>query len=183
MTIYYEFEVALLGVKPRLWRRFLIKKNATFQDLHEAIQDACGWMDAHLFSFATPGRRDREEIATGDPMGGTWDEADAPPATKVKLATYFSEVDRCTYIYDFGDDWEHEVKLVKEHDLKERFTRRLLAGKGAFPPEDCGGVPGYYHCLDILAGKAKDEDDLKDWLGEWRPDSFRLIEAQSTFNS
>ena len=45
MPEYFEFEVELTGVKPRMWRRFLVPKAATFLDLHQAIQDACGWLD------------------------------------------------------------------------------------------------------------------------------------------
>ncbi len=181
MAKYYEFEVSLIGAKPRLWRRFLIKKSASFQDLHEAIQLACGWTGSHLFSFVTPGRRDREEIAT------FFDEEDfndgeGPPAPRVKLTSYFSDLAQCIYIYDFGDDWEHDVRLVQEIDHKERFDRRLIAGKGTFPPEDCGGLPGFQHCLDILAGKIKDEDDLKSWLDGWTPENFDLSETQKYFN-
>ena len=182
MPAYYEFEVSLIGAKPRLWRRFFIKKAASFQDLHVAIQDACGWENSHLFSFATPGRRSRDEIATGDPMGGAVD-AEGPPAPRVKIANYFDEAKQCTYIYDFGDEWEHDVRLVGEVELKERFTRRLVAGKGAFPPEDCGGLHGFQRCLDVLAGKEKDEDDLKNWLGDWSPDRFEVTRAQAAFNS
>ena len=45
MPDYFEFEVELTGVKPRIWRRFLVPKGATFLDLHQATQDACGLGD------------------------------------------------------------------------------------------------------------------------------------------
>jgi hypothetical protein len=51
MDDHYVIEVALKDVKPRIWRRFMITTEATFIDLHEAIQDACGWMNSHLFEF------------------------------------------------------------------------------------------------------------------------------------
>jgi hypothetical protein len=39
---HLQFEVRLIGIKPRIWRRFQLAANATFQHLHNAIQDAFG---------------------------------------------------------------------------------------------------------------------------------------------
>jgi len=50
-TTYYEFEVSLEGIKPRIWRRFLLRKDSTFHELHDTIQRACGWQDRHLYAF------------------------------------------------------------------------------------------------------------------------------------
>ncbi len=178
----YEFEVSLRGLKPRVWRRFRLKKTATFQDLHEAIQDSCGWENCHLFSFTSDFGRFREEIASGNPMGESYEGAEAPPATQVKLKSYFEHSAKCGYTYDFGDDWEHDVKC-KPVTSSEKFTRKLIAGQGLFPPEDCGGLYGYQRCLDILSGKEEDEDDLKEWLGDWSPDDFSLDETMSNFDA
>lgn len=56
MSEYFEFEVSLKDVKPKIWRRFLIPTTATFLHLHEAIQYSCGWNNCHLYSFSEPGR-------------------------------------------------------------------------------------------------------------------------------
>ena len=37
MPTYFEFEVSLQGIKPRIWRRFQLRATATFADLHWAI--------------------------------------------------------------------------------------------------------------------------------------------------
>ncbi len=48
------------------------------------------------------------------------------------------------YIYDFGDNWEHIIKIEKwsEHGGPEGLPL-LLDAKGRTPPEDIGGAPGY----------------------------------------
>ena len=184
MPIYYEFDASLCHVKPRIWRRFLIRKAATFFDLHMSIQDACGWENDHLFAFRT-WDREAEDIA-GIPDDGWGDPV--PDARKVKLASFFEEsgADRCLYEYDFGDGWEHEVKLRRRVAQKESFKRRLLDGRRAFPPEDCGGIWGYKRCVAVLRGKVDEEDeeadDMKEWLGEWTPEQFDLEATKSDFD-
>lgn len=106
-----RFRVQLADVKPAIWRQFLIRADATFFDLHEAIQKACGWDESHLFAFRD---RKKKDIACGpmdddDVDRGEQDEDDdlddafdlddgfddgagddGPNASKVKLAGWFS---------------------------------------------------------------------------------------------
>jgi hypothetical protein len=168
MPKYFEFEVSLSDVVPRIWRRFLIREDATFMDLHETIQDACGWSSCHLFVFHTP---DEEPIA-GIPDDGYADGPD-PDAMEIKLSSYFGPGRRtqCFYVYDFGDAWEHEVKLLDVRELPEDFERRFVDGARAFPKEDCGGLPGYKDCVRV-ATTGKDRDGLLEWLSGWHPEKF-----------
>ena len=77
----------------------------TMQTLHQTIQAAMGWDDAHLFEFDT---RD-ERIGEPDP---DWDRA-ITPARSVKLAGLLRRgLRRFTYLYDFGDHWEHVIEVV-----------------------------------------------------------------------
>jgi len=57
------------------------------------------------------------------------------------------------YLYDFGDDWEHQVSVetVTAADPAARYPRRT-GGQGVCPPEDCGAIPGYQRLSDVLAG-------------------------------
>ena len=182
MVEYFEFEVALRGAKPKIWRKFILTKTATFKDLHDAIQIACGWHNSHLYSFQLAGRNG-EEIASSPHADDGFGEHAAPPANKVKLAKYFPDIDKCLYTYDFGDGWEHEVKLKSIQNYTTSFKRKLIAGKRAFPPEDCGGLPGYETCAAVATGKMEDEDDLKEWLPKgWHPEFFHLEETQKYFD-
>jgi len=198
MAEYFEFEVSLVGTKPRVWRRFLLRKQyATFRDLHESIQDACGWQNYHLWNFTNTKRpfdviadlpQEKDSIDIGFGIPGM---ERAPEAHLVTLDRHFQNPkDAALYWYDFGDDWEHKVVLKKVIESKESFYRRLTGGAYAFPPEDCGGLWGYYACIaavkpdffkpEELANFAEDDlEERVDWVGEdWDPTVFDL-KAQS----
>ena len=75
-------------------------------------------------------------------------------------------------------------------ESEEKFRRRLVGGEHSFPPEDCGGVWGYYKCLAAV-GKIdpqsiditpEDLEDAKDWVGDWDPDGFHLEKAKKAFD-
>ena len=186
-TNYLEFEVTLLNVGPRLWRRFLLRPNFSFEELHGAIQMACGWGFCHLYEFRD---EDDECIAGAEQIE---DEGKVPPASSVTLKSYFKQAGQeCMYIYDFGDYWEHRVKLVQKVALPERFVQRLTGGEGMFPPEDCGSTPGYEDCVmacrltpaQISELDPDEREDIlarKEWMGDWRPDGFDLEAAKMNF--
>ena len=99
--------------------------------------------------------------------------ADLAPAAKKKSI----------YEYDFGDSWEHEVVVEKILPPDAAFKHPLcLAGANACPPEDCGGIGGYYNMLETLADpKHADYEDLKRWIGgAWDPARFDLGEINSS---
>lgn len=180
MPNYLDLEVALNGITPRIWRRFLLRERATFADLHEAIQDACGWHNAHLFAF-----RDGDgEVVAGIPDDFGFGDPD-PDAAKVKAAVFLKRRWRVVYEYDFGDSWEHTVELKEVATLDEKFTRRLIDGARAFPPEDCGGVPGYEDILTVVAGGEAqyfDTAELREWYANWDPDAFDLDAMRQRFD-
>jgi hypothetical protein len=189
MPKYFEFEVSLRGVKPRIWRRFLLPvQSTTFHQLHEAIQDACGWWNYHLFVFRHSGRN-LEPIAgmPGDLDEDIYDEP-LKDARRVKVNSFFGEGQgsSCIYEYDFGDGWEHEVKLVGEVDDPEAFRRRLLGGERAFPHEDSGGLSGYERYAEFVqTGKdpwEEDPDEIREWLGGWHPERFDLKTVKAQFD-
>ncbi len=70
---------------------------------------------------------------------------------------------------DFGDNWEHEVKIGKMTDpVPGKLYPRLTEVIGKFPLEDVGGFPaGYYEFLDAMADpKHQEHRQLKDWYGD-----------------
>jgi len=79
------------------------------------------------------------------------------------------------------------VTLVEVVTLKERFVRRLTGGARAFPPEDCGSIPGYEECLAIRNGEdtelEPDEvEERKEWLGDWQPERFEFETVRKAFD-
>ena len=190
MPAYFEFEVSLLEIEPRIWRRFQIDAEATFGDLHMAIQDCFDWDRDHMWMFHTVGRsrRDRRMLAGPGTSELRYGDDEIPDAWSVRLRQYFKGSTRtCRYVYDFGDDWVHAVKLRPRVDSAERFQRRLLAGSRAAPKEDCGGVDGYWRLVK-LAETGNDPwdvgpDELPDWINDWQPDRFDLEAAKAAFDS
>lgn len=101
------------------------------------------------------------EYGLPDPELGHRDERRASLGALVK-----GKGDRLRYAYDFGDCWEHDI-LVEEVSAAEpdALYPICLTGKGACPPEDCGGVWGYGHLREVLADPTHEEhQDMLEWL-------------------
>jgi hypothetical protein len=96
--------------------------------------------------------------------------AEIAPAAKKKFI----------YEYDFGDGWQHEVVVEKVLPPDKGFKHPVcLAGANACPPDDCGGIPGYYNLLEALADpKHPEHAEMKEWLGsKWDAARFDLDET------
>lgn len=158
-TLVYQLKITLRGVsKPPVWRRVLVPADITLNDLHGVIQQAMGWDNYHLHVF-TAGWR---EYGSPDPeLGHASDK-------NVRLSEVLAGPgDRLRYTYDFGDDWEHDV-IVEESLVAEpgQTYPQCVAGKGACPPEDCGGEWRYGWLKEVLADPTHEEhQDMLDWLG------------------
>ena len=72
--------VTLKGSKPAIWREVLVPTSMTMRTLHQTIQAAMVWSDAHLFEFDTGDDR------IGEP-NPDWDDAQVTPARGVKLSS------------------------------------------------------------------------------------------------
>jgi hypothetical protein len=80
--------------------------------------------------------------------------------------------DRFTYLYDFGDHWEHEVRVeeVLPSVAGEAYPS-CTDGARACPPEDCGSIPGYEA---LVNPRHPDHRDLMQWAGGFDPEAFDL---------
>lgn len=161
----YRFKVTLLDIEPEIWRLIEVPEAYTFWDLHVAIQDAMGWLDYHLHAFVPDTPQDVGAVAIGIPEGSMDDEYVA--GWTVPIARHFANPgDTAAYDYDFGDDWSHGVELVAIAQ-RERGAKypRCIGGERACPPEDCGGFPGYYQLVEILADPHHEEHEaMVEWL-------------------
>jgi Plasmid pRiA4b ORF-3-like protein len=161
----YQFKVTLNEIMPPIWRRIQVPANYSFWDLHVAIQDAMGWLDYHLHAFRIKQRNRRNLIEIGIPDDDVGDNV--IPGWKANVADYLLEPGAlCSYEYDFGDGWVHEV-LLEGILLKEPGEKypKCIDGQGACPPEDCGGVDGYTDLLQILGNqKHREYQETVDWL-------------------
>ncbi len=161
----YIIKTFLYGIDPEIWRRFSMPPEATFKDLHAAIQQAMGWEDKHWHEFRHgKGKRlfdvigpDHEEVEKGDNF---------QEERKVTLKNFVGRRQfpiRFLYRYDFKDEWVHEVAIEKKSEGDEGTLPILLEGERACPPEDCGGSFGYLAAFN---------DDLE-WLDDaYDPEHF-----------
>lgn len=161
----YQFHVSLKHGKPKIWRRFLVAEDATLEKLHKIIQEVMGWEDYHLHEFEIGG------IKFGIP-DEEW-ENDAENEKKFKLADLIlAEKQKFEYVYDFGDNWQHEIKVEKilPFDSTVKYPK-CLDGKLACPPEDCGGIWGYEELSELSKlpkeDLSEDDADRLEWLGDY----------------
>jgi len=174
----FQLKITLQDIKPPVWRRVLISNQATFYDLHLAIQEFFNWGNYHLheFSFSEAKNSNMHIRLLGlDPEGNIPEDVGAnfisdyeAHEDKVRLYEVFFEDRRSVrYVYDFGDNWTHNIRLEKQFPLKKGFKGPLcVGGKRAAPPEDCGGPWGYEDFLKIIANpKHPEHDDMKEWVG------------------
>ncbi|HSJ55101.1 MAG TPA: plasmid pRiA4b ORF-3 family protein [Anaerolineae bacterium] len=171
----YQLKVTILGLQHPVWRRLQILGDSTLADLHDAIQAAMGWTDSHLHEFIIGQTR------YGEPNLEEEYEANMQDEGQVLLSDVLGgEGTRFRYVYDFGDDWQHEV--VVEEILPadpDVFYPICTGGQRACPPEDVGGAPGFEHFLEAMANPADPEhNEYMTWFGGvFDPDEFDLEEA------
>jgi len=164
----YQLRIALGEIRPPVWRRIQVASGATLYDLHYIIQVVMDWGNYHLHEFVI------EEERYGEPHPDDFSEV--VDEKKVKLSdVVLGEGDRFIYVYDFGDSWEHEIKVEKILQPKPGMKYPLLLkGKRACPPEDVGGVGGYEEFLEAIRDPGHSEHkEMLEWIGgEFDPEEF-----------
>jgi Plasmid pRiA4b ORF-3-like protein len=155
----FQVRVALLDSDPLIWRRVRLSGETTLEDLHHVIQVVMDWEDYHMHRFVA-----------GDTVYGL-DEDFMPDPQSERTVTLREVIphprDRLLYEYDFGDGWEHEI-LVEELLPPEEGVRYpvCVEGEYAAPPEDCGGIPGYYMMLEVIEDEEHpDHEEMLEWIG------------------
>jgi len=177
----YQFKITLVDTKPSIWRRIQVPETYSFWDLHVAIQDAMGWDDYHLHQFEMTNPSTGLKVNIGiTPEESLFDE-EILPDLKQKIAKFFSLENKvASYIYDYGDDWVHKIKLEKilHRDINLEYPI-CITGKRACPPEDCGGIWGYEDLQRIISDPDNEEhEEMMDWLGgEFDPEHFDAKEV------
>lgn len=159
-----RLKITLADTEPPIWRRVEVPYEMTLKDLHGVIQAAMGWDNAHLYQFHVG----RETIA-GPGMGGEgFGIPRAISAGRVRLDELATRgIKRFAYEYDMGDSWEHRIQIEKllPADPAASYPR-LVDGAMQCPPEDIGGVPGFYEFLEAITDpEHPDHEDRLDWYG------------------
>lgn len=186
----FVLHVELLGSDPRVWRRIEVPGDLLLPDLHLVLQAAMGWLDVHLHKFRTGMDHNAGEFVTEFDLDEGFEgllEDDVRLDQVVAV-----EGDQLWYDYDFGDGWEHELRVERVLDEAPK-DPTCVAGEFACPPEDCGGLGGH-HELALWVRSDFDEalrpevfdsaDQARDWLPPgWHPDVFSLAEANEIISA
>ena len=172
-TQIYELKLEMLEVEPLIWRRLLVPGSITLAQLHEVIQTAMGWTNSHLHEFVVG------EHSYSDPE---FEIDEARSEYRYRLARLAPRVrNTIAYLYDFGDDWEHQIRVEGIIEDDKRYPGRpvCLAGARNCPPEDCGGPWGYQSFLKAIGDKKhKEHKELLQWVGgSFDPEHFDLDEV------
>lgn len=181
----FSCTAVVLNVKLRLinqnvWRRIVVPVNITFDMLHKILQKTFGWMDYHLHEFfiyentksnniySSPdyinhpaynkeGYKPVVNLVADEEAFDYEDEIPMKLEAGIKLGEYLLQYKRMKYIYDFGDEWQHYIEVVKVIDDYDKNYPVCIDGKGNTPPEDVGGAPGYEDFLKIISDKSDPE--------------------------
>lgn len=156
-----EITITLDHIEPVVTRTLQVPADIRLDRLHQTIQAAMGWTNSHLYMFEAGGAT----WGLPDPDLGD----DDLPADKMTLAGLIEDTGArsISYLYDFGDSWDHTIKIGETGDpVPGELYPRLTDISGRCPPEDVGGIPGYEEFLEVMADpKHPEHEDLKRWHG------------------
>ncbi|WP_240617880.1 plasmid pRiA4b ORF-3 family protein [Pseudarthrobacter sp. AG30] len=171
-----EVRVALVDSTPEIWRRFELRGSLTLGQIHQVLQAAYGWEDAHLHRFVTsdpfaplrPVDNEFPEVPQWLPRQQCEEPGDTPEedcSLDQLLALGSGEA---FYEYDFGDSWLHRLELVSRRPAyADSPHARLVDGSRRGPLEDSGGFPGYEEIMDALADPSHpDHDEHSAWVAD-----------------
>lgn len=167
--------IELVESEPLIWRQVDVPTSITLKALHDIVQAAMDWQDYHLWQFTIG-----ERCYGPAQLYEDWDRP--ADAAKVRLRQVLAAgrtvID---YLYDFGDGWEHRL-IVDDVRAGEPGVAypRYVGGEHAAPPEDSGGIPGFYNKLEIAADpQHPDHDDIVGWLEGYDPRTFDDVPIKS----
>ena len=187
MHEYYEIEVELTEIEPRIWRRFLLPSSATLRKLHEAIEDAFDWGNWRPGYFYTYG--DESDLIAGD----YWDDDAEDPRTgvpsmwDVPMRDHLGpEPGTCIgFTYGLYRQWKHRVTLRAVVSLEEEFVQKLVAGGRAHPPRNTFDLAEYHRCVEyVRAGRPEGfmpEQGVR-VPPKWDPDVFDFKKERRAFD-
>ena len=176
-VLKYTLRITLREIKPAIWRKIEVPSNITLRHLGDLISDLMGWSGYHLNQFRKRNdyympayQRDGEEDYVWNCNNYNQEDFTIDDVLQKKTETFIWE-------YDFGDSWEHEVRLssIGEYKPGEERKIRFVGGKRQCPPEDCGSYWGYDELIETFnrfkAGEKLSEDELEnlEWAG-WDED-------------
>jgi hypothetical protein len=179
----YQIKVTLLGTEPPIWRRLLVPADLTLVDLHHVVQAAMAWDGDHAHEFVIGQQRFGKPTAEGQFLAQLRGTPAKVSEEGVRLSSVLRFVgSKAVYTYDFGDNWEHMIRFEKALPREPRKLYPVcIGGELHSPPDDCGGVPGYYSLVDAIRDPDHERHaEMLDWVGEeFDPEAFSVDEVNA----
>ena len=173
-------EIATLRIElkdsdPPIWRVVEVPTSITLKVLHDIVQVTMGWLDYHLWELVIDGQ------SYGLPMDEDWGTSPRKVASRTRLRDVLAPgTTRIDYTYDFGDNWQHNltVSAVRRGEPDTAYPR-FIGGERDCPPEDCGGIHGFYEMLEAKADpNHPDHAEITEWLDGYDPDELEVFPIQ-----
>lgn len=178
--IVYQLHISLSGSNPPVWRRIQVLGSTHLGDLHDILQAVMGWKNENFYQFIIHDR------CYGDGDLGSGDaRSDAESVTLGSLVK--RPKIQFLYEYDFNDGWEHEILVEKIRpvpDTEAAAFPLVIEGESACPPEDCGGILGYFEILEALRDPEHPAyEELRRQYGDFDPEKFDLESANAAVHA
>lgn len=170
----YQLRIVLTDSEPVIWRLLLVPAAVSLATLHVIFQHAIGWRGSHQHEFVIG------DTCYGQPDPDCSDIAPVIDEQTVNLTGLMKVGQRFSYLYDYGDDWQHDVTVeaLLPRDAVP-CAPFCLDGGNACPPEDIGGIPGYSTFLEALGDPSHDgHQEMLEWCGGgFDPSAFDRVET------
>ncbi len=161
MSKLIVIEIVLDQTNPKIWRKVVVSTDTSFHKLHHIIQLTMGWKNAHLYEFTVENYN----------IGEIYPVLPNNPAINSREITlndiHLQVGEQIHYLYDMGDHWKHTLTILDIDYLKPvKQIPYCITGKLNCPPEDCGGIKGFYEFVSIITNYShKDFRDNFEWYG------------------
>ena len=159
-----RIRIELQDLEPKIWQRVDVPLSSTLAALHDIIQVAFRWTESHLHKFVVGDR------TYGVPtLEDEFYESKVYKASAIRLKTLIERgVSRFLYVYDFGDDWRHDVIVEEVRDGEAEIEYpAFVDGARCRPPEDVGGTDGFMDFLEAALNPGQAERRrMIEWYGK-----------------
>lgn len=165
----FELMVTLDLESYKAVRRIIVPADLEFARLHKVLQSVFDWKNCHLYDFTITDSNKRKTVARLVPFEEDLDyDEDAILMEGHTLSEFFPEHKHMVYTYDMGDNWEHEIQLVRVIEEHDKESPYLLEACGQTPPEDVGGIGGFMIFREIMLDPSHPEYiEMKEWAKYW----------------
>lgn len=152
-------------------RRIIVPAELEFVRLHKVLQSVFDWQNYHLYDFTIfDNNKPPVPVARIVPFEDDLEyDEDAVLMKGHTLSEFLPEYKHMLYTYDMGDNWEHEIQLMRVIENHDKESPYLLEASGQTPPEDVGGVGGFVNFREIMLNPSHPEyREMKEWARFWK---------------